>query len=81
MAEEGMGKDAFDRIKKSQKGAFIRSLNSMDSITRVIMDSYFNNSSFFDIARAYEELDIDYMNEVIKEVFNNPWALSVINPQ
>ena len=53
----------------------------MDSIARLIMDSYFNNASFFDIARAYEELDLDYTNQVVKEVFNNPWALSVINPQ
>ncbi len=81
MTQEGMQKDAFERIRKSQKGSFIRSLNSMDSIARLIMDSYFNNASFFDIARAYEELDLDYTNQVVKEVFNNPWALSVINPQ
>lgn len=80
MGNNGIQKNVFERIKKSHKGSFIRSLNSMDSIARHIMDSHFNKYNFFDRVRVYEELDLDYVNQLIGEVFNNPWALSVVNP-
>lgn len=81
VASKGINQGDFDRIRKSQEGLFIRSLNSVDNIAREIMDSYFNDTSYFDVSRVYRELDINYINKVVSEVFNNSWALSVINPQ
>lgn len=80
IAKAGVDKDAFERIRKSALGSFTRSLNSMDNIAREIMDAYFNGTSFFDIRRVLEELDIDYINKIVNEVYSNQWALSVINP-
>ena len=77
---KGIGQEAFDRIKKSQEGMFIRSLNSVDNIAREIMDSYFNDTNFFDVGKAYSQVDIDYTNSVFREVFENRTALAVINP-
>lgn len=80
IALKGIEEDAFKRIKKSQEGMFIRSLNSGDNIAREIMDSYFNDADYFDVGTAYEQIDIEYTNSVLKEVFGNQAALSVINP-
>ena len=77
---KGIGQEAFDRIKKSQEGMFIRSLNSVDNIARELMDSYFNDTNFFDVGKAYTQVDIDYTNSVFREVFENRTALAVINP-
>ena len=80
MTDKGIGQEAFDRIKKSQEGMFIRSLNSVDNIAREIMDSYFNDTNYFDVGKAYSQIDIDYTNSVFREVFENQTALAVINP-
>lgn len=81
MAQKGISQESFDRIKKSHEGMFVRSLNSVESIAREIMDSFFNGTCYYETAELYRELDSVYTNKVLKEVLNNPAALSVINPQ
>lgn len=80
VASKGISVDDFNRVRKSQEGLFIRSLNSVENIAREMLDSYFNGTGLFDEIRAYEELDVGYVNKVAGEVLNNPSALSVINP-
>jgi predicted Zn-dependent peptidase len=79
-AQKGIGEEDFTRIKKSHEGMFIRSLNSLDNIAREIMDSFFNGTCYFEVGKVYEELDVEYTNKALKEVFNNTTVLSVINP-
>ena len=81
IAARGIDRNAFERIKKAHEGMFIRSLNSIDNIAREMMDSYFNGACYLDAGRIYDELDLGYANEALREVFNNKAALSVINPQ
>lgn len=78
---KGIDKECFNRIKKAQKGSFIRSLNSVDAIAREMMDTFFNETNYFDMVKVFEELDIEYANKALSEVFGNKTALSVINPQ
>jgi len=80
-AEKGITPDSMERIKKSHRGMFIRGLNSVDNITHELMESFFNGACYFDTGRIYEELDIDYVNKVLNEVFKNKAALSVVKPQ
>jgi len=80
LAEKGIDEKSFTRIKKSYQGMYIRSFNSVDTIAREVMDTCFNGTSYFDVGKIYEELDVSYTNNVIREVFNNKAALSVINP-
>lgn len=81
LADKGIDQEAFMRIKKSHQGMFIRSLNSVDNIAREIMDSFFNGTCYFDVGKVYKELDVEYTNKALNEVFSNNTALSVINPQ
>lgn len=81
LVSNGISKEGFDRVRKSQEGLFIRSLNSVDNIAREVLDSYFSGTGFFDGVKVFEELEADYANKVIREVFSNPVALSVVNPQ
>ncbi len=78
---KGISPEDFNRIKKAHEGMFIRSLNSVENIAREIMDSFFNGTSYFEVGKVYEELDADYTNKALHEVFDNAAALSVINPQ
>ncbi len=78
--ERGIDPDVFERIKRSHEGVFVRTLNSPDIIAREMMDSYFNKTSYFDLSRVYEELDIGYTNSVLRDLFTKTTALSVINP-
>ncbi|NLU53744.1 MAG: insulinase family protein [Clostridiaceae bacterium] len=79
--EKGINSDSMTSIKKSHRGMFIRGLNSVDNITHELMESFFNGACYFDTGRIYEELDIDYVNKVLNEVFKNKAALSVVKPQ
>jgi len=81
LTTQGISQEAFDRIKRAHRGMFIRSLNSVDNIAREMMDSFFNATSYLDTGRIYEELDLDYVNRVLHEVFKGSPALSVILPQ
>lgn len=79
--EKGISPESIARIVKSHTGMFIRNLNSVDNIAHEIMDSYFNGACYFDVGRIYEQIDAEYVNKVLNEVFRNKTALSVINPQ
>ena len=79
-ASEGIGEEAFNRIRRSQEGLFIRSLNSVENIAREMLDSYFIGTGLFDEVKVFEELDAGYVNKVAREVLDNPSALSVIKP-
>jgi predicted Zn-dependent peptidase len=78
--ERGIDPAVFDRIKRSHEGVFVRTFNSPDIIAREVMDAYFNRTSYFDLSRVFEELDIDYTNGVLRDLFVRTPALSVINP-
>lgn len=80
VVERGLDQAVFDRIKRSHEGIFIRTLNSPDIIAREIMDCYFNKTSYFDLSRVFEELDLDYANSVLRSLFTKTTVLSVINP-
>jgi predicted Zn-dependent peptidase len=78
---KGLDQDSFSRIKRSHHGMFVRSLNSVDNIAREIMDSYFNQTCYFNLGKVYEELDLDYTNSLIQEVLgSNTTVLSVVKP-
>lgn len=80
IVEKGIEPDVFERIKRSHEGVFVRTLNSPDVIAREIMDGYFNRTNYFELVRVFEELDIKYTNDVLRDLFARKAALSVINP-
>lgn len=80
VAIRGISAEGFNRIRKSQEGLFIRSLNSVENIAREMLDSFFNGTGIFDEIKVFEQLDMDYVNKVAGEVFNSPAALSVVSP-
>lgn len=78
--ETGLEEETFNRIRKSHEGLYVRSLNSSDNIAREMMDSYFNGTSYMTLGDVYATLDRDYANTVLKNVFSQPAALSVVKP-
>jgi predicted Zn-dependent peptidase len=79
-ASEGIGTENFERIRRSQKGLFIRSLNSIENIAREMLDSYFMGTGLFNEAEVFDDLNAEYVDKVVGEVLNNPSALSVVKP-
>jgi len=79
-AETGLDEETFSRIKKSHEGIFIRSLNSSDIMARELMDSHFTGARFLDLGKVFEEMDLDFVNTIVRDVFHQTAALSVVNP-
>lgn len=78
--ERGLDEAVFERLKKAHTGVFIRTLNSTDIIARGVMDCYFNRTNYFDLCRVFDELDVNYTNSVLRDLFARKTALSVIKP-
>ena len=53
----------------------------MDRIAGSFISEYFKGISLFDYLNAFDEIDLDYMNALFKEHFNEDrMVLSVVNP-
>lgn len=76
----GLDEKSFERIRKAHEGRFIGNLNSPENISHEFIPLYFNGATFFDHARVYEELTIDYAERIFNDHFSTEPALSVIWP-
>lgn len=81
LKKEGLNKEAYERIKKSMKGRYLRGLNSVEGISHLFMSNYFKNVNVFDYMNVYDKITF----EDIEEIFGNHFildnmALSVVLP-
>lgn len=80
--ENGVLSVVFDRIKNKLVSKFIRGLNSVDAITMAQVNFYTNNTDISDAYDKLMEIDLEYINNVLKEGFyNKNMVLSVIKPK
>ena len=81
LKENGIDKKEFDRIKKMLYGGFVGVFNDSTAIARNMTADYFKGINTLDFADAYKDIDIEYVEEVLKDHFDfDNMALSVINP-
>jgi predicted Zn-dependent peptidase len=81
LKKNGLNKSNFERIKKMQKGRFVRSINSVEKTCRSFISTYFSGVNVFDYYDIYDTITFDYANKVFLEHFDEErLTLSVIKP-
>lgn len=77
--QAGFKQDAFERSRKKRVGAFLRTLNSPESLANEFTKYKFRGVDLFDILPVYESLTVNDVNNRVKEHFNwNRMAASIV---
>ena len=61
------GKEKLNSIRKKKIGAFLRSLNSPESIANQFTRYAFNDMKLFDVVTVLESLTYDEVNKAVQE--------------
>jgi len=81
LAETGLDKNVYERVRKAAYGKFLRQLNSVERISHTFLSSYFREANIFDYFDVYDKISFEYTSNIFKEHFNpDNFALSVVNP-
>ncbi|MNS98018.1 Peptidase M16 inactive domain protein [compost metagenome] len=76
----GLNQRDFDRIKKMIYGLYVRQYNDVSDISRMFISDHFKGINSFDYINEIENIEINYANEVLKEIFDEKnMIISIIN--
>ena len=67
----GISKSDFNRMKKKVYGDYVIEYNSVADIARMFMADYFKGINSFDYIEKYDEITLEYTNEILNKIFNN----------
>ncbi|MCI8482700.1 MAG: insulinase family protein [Clostridia bacterium] len=68
--KSGLNKEHFERIKKKIYGDYISQYNDVANIARMFLSDYFKGIDSFQYLEQYKEVTIEYVQQVLKEVFD-----------
>jgi len=76
----GVDRESFERIRRKQLGRYLRSFNSVSTITGMQADFHTKGFNLFDIAGVMENIGIDDINNRVNECFkDNNFCVSVVD--
>lgn len=82
LKENGINEEEFERTKKMLYGNFVKGFNDVSRIATMVVSDYFKGINSFDYVKVYNEIDKEYVNNAIKNHFNEEMlAVSVIEPK
>ena len=77
--EKGIDKENFERIKKMLYGEYIKEFDDVTDIARLFLSDYMKGINSFDYIDNIEKIDIEYVNQILKEYFvEDKMVLSVV---
>lgn len=65
----GINLEDFERIKKMIYGNYIKEYNDVQDIARMFLSDYFKGICSFDYLEEIEGINVEYLNQVLKDVF------------
>lgn len=68
--QTGLDKEHFERIKKKIYGDYITEYNDVLNIARMFLADYFKGINSFSYLDEYSNVDVEYANKILNEVFN-----------
>ena len=75
----GLNIDHFERIKKKIYGDYVVEYNSVSEIARMFLTDHMKKISSFDYIEQYKVITKEYVEQVLKEIFNNEYmALAIV---
>lgn len=80
--EEGISEKDFSRTLRKLYGRMVMGFNDVDELANSMAVSYFWDEDIFTDFEVYEEITLDYINEVLNKIMKEEYCvLSVINPE
>ena len=79
--QKGIEEEDFLRIKNKIYGELVKDYNDVSTIGNMAMSSFYRGINIFDYFEEYELVDKKYVEELLKEVFNEEKkVISITNP-
>ena len=79
--QKGIEEEDFLRIKNKIYGELVKDYNDVSTIGNMAMSSFYRGINIFDYFEEYELVDKKYVEELLKEVFNeDKKVISITNP-
>ena len=79
LKEEGINELDFERIKKMSYGNYVREYDDVQNVSRMFLADYFRGICSFDYLENIETINIEYLNQLLKDVFKeDKMVLSIV---
>jgi len=79
MKKKGISKGDFQRIKKMIYGGYVKEYNDVQDIARMFLADYFKGINSFDYIEEIEGINVEYLNQVLNDVFKEEkMVLSIV---
>jgi len=76
---KGISEDDFERTRKMIYGEYIKEYNDVTTISRMFLSDYFKGINSFDYLEEINAINVEYLNQVLKDVFKKEnMILSVV---
>lgn len=77
--DKGIDEKDFQRIKKMIYGEYIKEYNDVTDISRMFLSDYFKGINSFEYLEEINTINVEYLNQVLKDVFKDKkMILSVV---
>ena len=67
--KDGINENDFERTKKMIYGEYIKEYNDVTDIARMFLGDYFKGINSFDYIEEINTINIEYLNQIMKDVF------------
>ena len=71
LKENGINKEDFERNKRMLYGEYAKEYNDVTEIARMFISDYFKGINSFDYLEEIQGINVEYLNELLKDVFKN----------
>ena len=77
--DAGINEQDFERTRKMIYGEYVKEYNDVTDIARMFLSDYFKGINSFDYLEEINTINVEYLNQVLKDVFNEKnMILSVV---
>ena len=82
LKNNGINNQDFERLKKAVYGNYVREYNDVQDIARMFLSDYFKGICSFDYLEEIEGINVEYLNQMLKDVFNeDKMVISIVENQ
>ena len=79
LKQEDINKEDFERIKKMIYGGYIKEYNDVQDIARMFLADYIRGINSFDYLEEIEQINVEYLEQILKDVFKEEkMVLSIV---
>ncbi len=79
LKKNGIDENDFERNKKMIYGGYVKEYNDVTDIARMFLADYFKGINSFDYIEEINSINVEYLNQVLKDVFKeNKMVLSIV---